>query len=84
MSLQFVWQGCDSILAAPLVLDLVRLGEFAHRQGEAGPMVHLACFFKDPMGVRTHAFIDQFRLLVKYVHHHAKPSRPGAKPKRHR
>jgi myo-inositol-1-phosphate synthase len=22
MSLQFIWQGCDSILAAPLVLDL--------------------------------------------------------------
>ncbi|MEW6027779.1 MAG: inositol-3-phosphate synthase, partial [Planctomycetota bacterium] len=25
MSLQFTWQGCDSILAAPLVLDLIRL-----------------------------------------------------------
>ncbi len=24
MTLQFIWQGCDSLLAAPLVLDLVR------------------------------------------------------------
>ena len=24
MTLQFTWQGCDSLLAAPLVLDLVR------------------------------------------------------------
>ena len=25
MTMQFTWQGCDSILAAPLVIDLVRL-----------------------------------------------------------
>ena len=45
----------DSILAAPLVLDLVRLAEFAQRKGEAGPMTHLACFFKDPLGVTEQA-----------------------------
>jgi len=84
MSLQFVWQGCDSILAAPLVLDLVRLTEFAHRRGEAGPMTHLACFFKDPMDVSTHAFVDQFRLLVDYVGRHAKPAKNGARRKRSR
>jgi myo-inositol-1-phosphate synthase len=64
MSLQF-WQGCDSILAAPLVLDLVRLTEFAQRQGDAGPMTHLACFFKDSLGVSA-------RLLTDYVSRHAK------------
>ena len=67
MSIQFVWQGCDSILAAPLVLDLVRLTDLAHRKGEAGPMPHLACFFKDPFGVSVHSFTDQFRLLTDYV-----------------
>jgi myo-inositol-1-phosphate synthase len=67
MSMQFVWQGCDSILAAPLVIDLVRLTELAHRTGEAGPMPHLACFFKDPFGVSVHSFTDQFRLLTDYV-----------------
>ena len=75
MSAQFIWEGCDSILAAPLVLDLVRLAEFARRKGEAGPMTHLACFFKDPMGVSVHAFTDQFRMLVEYAERHARPSR---------
>ena len=84
MSLQFVWQGCDSILAAPLVLDLVRLTEFAHRRGEAGPMPHLACFFKAPMAVDTQSFVDQFRLLVEYVERHANPSRHGTPRKRQR
>jgi len=67
MSVHFIWQGCDSILAAPLVLDLVRLTEFAQRKGEAGPMTHLACFFKDPLGVTVQSFTDQFRMLTDYV-----------------
>ena len=75
MTAQFIWEGCDSILAAPLVLDLVRLTEFARRKGEAGPMTHLACFFKDPMGVSVHTFSDQFRLLVEYAERHGRPSR---------
>ena len=36
MTMQFTWQGCDSILAAPLVLDMVRFTEFAHRNNESG------------------------------------------------
>jgi myo-inositol-1-phosphate synthase len=75
MAVQFIWEGCDSILAAPIVLDLVRLTEFAHRKGEAGPMAHLACFFKDPMGVPIHAFTEQFRLLVEYAERHLGASR---------
>ena len=71
MSVQFIWQGCDSVLAAPLVLDLVRLAEFAQRVGEVGPMTHLACFFKDPLGVRISAFQDQVQLLLDYVERHA-------------
>jgi myo-inositol-1-phosphate synthase len=73
MSAQFIWQGCDSILAAPLVLDLVRLAAFAHAQGEVGPMVHLACFFKDPIGVKNHTFADQFRALLDYAERHLGP-----------
>jgi len=33
MSLQFTWTGSDSALAAPLVLDLIRLADFAMRGG---------------------------------------------------
>ena len=82
MTAQFIWEGCDSILAAPLVLDLVRLTEFAHRKGEAGPMAHLACFFKDPMGVPIHAFTEQFRLLVDYAERHLRPPRNESRRRR--
>jgi myo-inositol-1-phosphate synthase len=74
MSLQFTWQGCDSALAAPLVLDLVRLAAFARARGESGALDHLACFFKDPYGVDVHAFHEQFALLRAY----AARSRKGA------
>jgi myo-inositol-1-phosphate synthase len=82
MSVQFIWEGCDSILAAPLVLDLVRLTEFAQRKGEAGPMPHLACFFKDPLGVGVHAFTDQVKMLFDYAGRHASGGRSGGKRKR--
>lgn len=67
MSLQFTWQGCDSVLAGPLVIDLARLALLAQRRGEAGIMTHLACFFKSPMGVQEHDFFKQFSLLEAYV-----------------
>lgn len=67
MSLQFVWQGYDSILAAPLVLDMVRLTVLAKRRGEAGLMPQLAPFFKSPIGVEKHAFPDQMQMLVDYA-----------------
>ncbi len=34
MTMQFTWQGCDAILASPLVLDLARLTLLAQRRGE--------------------------------------------------
>ena len=67
MTLQFIWQGCDSILAAPLVLDLARLALFSQRRGEVGVLRHLACFFKNPMGVPEHDFFQQFAMLETYV-----------------
>jgi myo-inositol-1-phosphate synthase len=67
MSLQFVWQGYDSILAAPLVLDMIRLAELAGSRGEFGLMPHLASFFKAPIGVEVHALHDQFQLLLDYA-----------------
>lgn len=67
MTLQFIWQGCDSILAAPLVLDLARLALLSQRRGEVGILSHLACFFKNPMGVTEHDFFKQFAMLERYV-----------------
>lgn len=68
MTFQFTWQGCDSLLAAPLVIDLVRLTALAQRRGEVGILSHLACFFKNPLGVNEHDFGKQFGLLEKYAH----------------
>ncbi len=67
MILQFIWQGCDSILAAPLVLDLARLALLAQRRGEVGVLKHLACFFKSPMGVDEHDFFHQFGMLQEHI-----------------
>lgn len=66
MAMQFTWQGCDAILAAPLVLDLVRFLDFAAARGESGPMRHLACFFKQPLDVREHNLHEQWRQLAAY------------------
>lgn len=49
MAMQFTWQGCDSVLAAPLVIDLARLALLAQRRHESGILKHLACFFKSPL-----------------------------------
>ena len=63
MTLQFTWQGCDSVLAAPLVLDLFRLVERAHRDGARGALPWLACFFKSPLGVADQDFSRQLAML---------------------
>jgi myo-inositol-1-phosphate synthase len=67
MTLQFTWQGCDSILAAPLVLDLVRFTELAHRRGHLGQMPFLSSFFKSPYGMKEHAFDRQFEMLERWA-----------------
>ena len=67
MSLQFTWSGSDSALAAPLVLDLVRLADLAAERGEHGEMEHTASFFKSPITGGTHDFQVQFMRLVEYA-----------------
>jgi myo-inositol-1-phosphate synthase len=64
MTLQFTWQGCDSLLAAPLVIDLARLLLHAHRKGHAGIYAPAACFFKSPLGCSDHDLSYQFGKLV--------------------
>ena len=68
MVLQFTWQGCDSLLAAPLVLDLVRFTERAHRRGDRGLLTFLASFFKRPLGVCENDFARQFDMLEAWAH----------------
>jgi myo-inositol-1-phosphate synthase len=67
MILQFIWQGCDSLLAAPFVIDLARLSLLAQRRGDFGVLKHLSAFFKSPMGVSEHHFFRQFAWLEEYA-----------------
>ncbi|HYT10453.1 MAG TPA: inositol-3-phosphate synthase, partial [Mycobacteriales bacterium] len=67
MSLQFTWQGCDSALAAPLVLDLARLVARAHEAGETGPLGALGFFFKDPVGTDEQRLEAQYELLTRWA-----------------
>jgi myo-inositol-1-phosphate synthase len=67
MSLQFTWDGYDSALAAPLVLDLARLVAGAHAAGSSGPLTQLGFFFKDPLGSAGHNLFDQARALAEWA-----------------
>jgi myo-inositol-1-phosphate synthase len=67
MKLQFVWEGCDSTLAAPLLLDLMRLMALACERNERGVISELAFFFKDPVGTREHALHRQYEMLERWV-----------------
>jgi len=67
MILQFLWQGCDSLLAAPLLIDIARLALLSQRRGETGILKHLACFFKSPMGCEEHDFFKQMAILAEYA-----------------
>jgi myo-inositol-1-phosphate synthase len=68
MAMQFTWSGCDSALAAPLVLDLARLLAQAHAAGRVGPQAPLAFFFKDPVATEEHDLAAQFDSLVDWAH----------------
>ncbi|GAB3159273.1 inositol-3-phosphate synthase [Amycolatopsis stemonae] len=67
MTLQLTWQGCDSALAAPLVLDLARLTGKACRDGVAGPVAEFGFFFKDPVGDGPHDLASQYAALREWA-----------------
>jgi myo-inositol-1-phosphate synthase len=67
MRLEFTWHGCDSALAAPLVLDLARLMAAAQRTGRHGAIEQLAFFFKDPIGTPPHALSAQWTALTEFI-----------------
>ncbi|MFF7953184.1 inositol-3-phosphate synthase [Streptomyces griseorubiginosus] len=66
MILQTTWQGCDSALAAPLVLDLARLVARAHEAGLSGPLPQLGFYFKDPDGGPA-GLSEQFTALLSFA-----------------
>jgi myo-inositol-1-phosphate synthase len=50
MSIRLNLQGRDSVLAAPLVLDLARWMVVLQMAGHSGPISELAFYFKQPVG----------------------------------
>ncbi|MEU8324294.1 inositol-3-phosphate synthase [Nonomuraea sp. NPDC048881] len=75
MRMEFTWHGCDSALAAPLILDLARLTAAAHRAGRTGPLTELAFFFKDPLGEVPHGLAEQWQSLRAAVEAYAMTAR---------
>ncbi|NKI42633.1 inositol-3-phosphate synthase [Streptomyces physcomitrii] len=73
MILQTIWQGCDSALAAPLVLDLARLAARAQEVGITGQLPALGFYFKDPDGGSS-ALAEQYAALLAFA------ARLGARP----
>jgi myo-inositol-1-phosphate synthase len=73
MKIDFLCQ--DSALAAPLVLDLVRLLDVAKRHGERGIQRQLSMFFKSPYHAPgespVHDFFKQEKLLLDWARAHA-------------
>ncbi|GAA1874877.1 inositol-3-phosphate synthase [Myceligenerans crystallogenes] len=67
LTLQTTWSAYDSVLAAPLVLDLTRLLALADAAGLAGPVPELGFFFKDPWGSDVHDAAAQDRALVDWL-----------------
>ncbi|MCF6380052.1 inositol-3-phosphate synthase [Nocardioides KLBMP 9356] len=68
MTMQFTWEGCDSALAAPLVLDLARLTGRAVEAGKTGPLGALGFFFKAPIGSQEHRLATQWEELLAWSH----------------
>ncbi len=67
MTLQLTWQGCDSLLAAPLILDLVRFVAVARQRGEVGGLTFLSSFFKSPQGDASQDFFAQNQALLAWA-----------------
>lgn len=64
MSLRLNLQGRDSILAAPMVIDLARWAAALHAAGVGGPIADLGFFFKKPIGPNPPlTFQDQLAAL---------------------
>jgi myo-inositol-1-phosphate synthase len=70
MSMKINWIGSDSVLAAPLLLDLARLVEYAGQRGENSFLPHLGMFFKSPYSQSSdvnHDFFVQYSCFQQYV-----------------
>ena len=76
LTLQTTWSAHDSMLAAPLVLDLARLLALAHAAGISGTVPELGFFFKDPWDSGVHDAAAQAAALEDWVRRTSAQVRP--------
>ncbi|GAE88502.1 MULTISPECIES: inositol-3-phosphate synthase [Acetivibrio] len=67
MNMTFTWQGIDSFLAAPLVIDLIRLTQYAWKKESYGTQSQFSLFFKTPLGTDVNMTSDQYRILKDWL-----------------
>jgi myo-inositol-1-phosphate synthase len=65
MSFKINWLGRDSILAAPLVIDLIKHMEFSKRNNLKGIQEQLAIYFKHPLKSRYNNVLKELNLPIK-------------------
>jgi myo-inositol-1-phosphate synthase len=82
MQIKVNFQCRDSILAAPLVLDLALLADLGQRAGEKGPQEWLSFFFKSPVTAvgrdAIHDLFQQQAVLYSRLRAWAERSAPSA------
>lgn len=67
MQMKINWLGSDSILAAPLVLDLIRWMDFFSDKQESGVLTQLSVYFKQPVATNECDHFKQLAMLQDYV-----------------
>lgn len=71
MQMKINWLGWDSFLAAPSIIDLVRIVYFAAQNGNKGLLNDVSFFFKSPLSANgnpvKHSIPDQFLLLIDFL-----------------
>lgn len=67
MQMKINWLGVDSILAAPLVLDLIRWMDFFSDKQESGVLTQLSVYFKQPFATNECDYFKQLTMLRDHV-----------------
>lgn len=67
LSLRLNWRGCDSLLAAPMVLDLCRLIVLGANASRSGLQPSLGFFFKQPLGAEDIRPTTLYAELLRWV-----------------
>ena len=66
MTIKINWNGKDSVLASPLILDLARLLYFCKCNNLGGIQTQLSLFFKNPIGAEDKKYFNNYRKFIKF------------------